>query len=915
MQIQTLTLQNFKAHRDRHIEFSPGTNAICGENGAGKTSILEAIAWVLFEYSDYSKQELIRAGASSAQATVEFISNQDGRCYRVQRCTSRGYTLHDPQLNTNLPMRKLEDVHPWLCNHLGVPRNTELGRLFAETIGIPQGTFTADFLKRPGDRKKVFDPILKVEDYKQTYLLTRDLETHAEMQVQELEIAQTHYQQQLADWLSLQQQAQQLDHDLVQTQTQISALAATLVKQETEFSQWQQQADSIATLSQRLVTRTTQIASKTEHQAYLQQTLSEAETAAQVCQAEAPQFQAYQTTQATLQTLETQRQQRQELLQRRDRAQTALNQSQLDQSKLTATLERLDQVRQTIATLIPLVPQQEQLEQEIQTTQAEVVRLQTLAKQQLTLEPQCQQLEQRCTTLNQELTQIPELEAAIAPLSDLESERQHLQYQLTHWEASQGFLERLQPIFQDANRDREAHRTHVQAALQHLEGLEEEPWLSISETLKQGAILNTNLLKSIHQVLGDLTLAASPERLNQQLQEITQQLKQLQQQQQTLNALNAKRQLQRELSQTLDEQKTQLSLIADQLTTLPDQKQQLQTRQATLAQLQNPKQTIQTLQQELKTQASLAQQAETHQQTIEKAIAALQSLELALQEFANLDVDWQQAQTQLQDLQPSYQRYLQHQQRSEQVPTLQADVTALLAEIDALQSLQNQDQAQLQQQQANFDAEAYRQAQQSLEQSRLQLNQLQGSLAPKQAQRQTLEQELQKRQAIAHQRDREQQILTDKQQTLRFITEARRVYNQSGPRISQLYLHEITWEADRLLRELLNRGDIALDWTEDYEIRVQEAGHWRTFKSLSGGEQMCAALAIRLALLKVIADVNIAFFDEPTTNMDQIRRQQLADAIGNLKSFQQLFVISHDDTFERITDNIIRVTRDEDKIT
>ena len=32
---------------NRHYEFLPGTNAICGENGAGKTSILEAIAWVL----------------------------------------------------------------------------------------------------------------------------------------------------------------------------------------------------------------------------------------------------------------------------------------------------------------------------------------------------------------------------------------------------------------------------------------------------------------------------------------------------------------------------------------------------------------------------------------------------------------------------------------------------------------------------------------------------------------------------------------------------------------------------------------------------------------------------------------------------------------------------------------------------
>ena len=45
MYLLSVTLTNFKTHRDRNFEFQLGTNAICGVNGAGKTSILEAIAW------------------------------------------------------------------------------------------------------------------------------------------------------------------------------------------------------------------------------------------------------------------------------------------------------------------------------------------------------------------------------------------------------------------------------------------------------------------------------------------------------------------------------------------------------------------------------------------------------------------------------------------------------------------------------------------------------------------------------------------------------------------------------------------------------------------------------------------------------------------------------------------------------
>jgi len=68
---------------------------------------------------------------------------------------------------------------------------------------------------------------------------------------------------------------------------------------------------------------------------------------------------------------------------------------------------------------------------------------------------------------------------------------------------------------------------------------------------------------------------------------------------------------------------------------------------------------------------------------------------------------------------------------------------------------------------------------------------------------------------------------------------------------------------------------------------------------------MAAALSVRMALLKELSDMRIAFFDEPTTNMDEDRRRNLAEQIGRIKDFDQLFVISHDDSFEGFTDQII----------
>ena len=133
----------------------------------------------------------------------------------------------------------------------------------------------------------------------------------------------------------------------------------------------------------------------------------------------------------------------------------------------------------------------------------------------------------------------------------------------------------------------------------------------------------------------------------------------------------------------------------------------------------------------------------------------------------------------------------------------------------------------------------------------------------------------------------------------------RDILQKAAPYITESYLLSISIEANHLFREITGRHDVTLQWTKDYEITLEEEGRERPFLNLSGGEQMAAALAVRMALLKELSEVNVAFFDEPTTNMDEERRRNLAQQIGRIKDFHQLFVISHDDSFEGYTDQII----------
>ena len=79
-----LKLENFKSHENTVIKFDKGISVIVGENGAGKSTILEAISFALFKQHTAKKiDDLVRNNAQHMSVSLEFISN--GREYRIVR--------------------------------------------------------------------------------------------------------------------------------------------------------------------------------------------------------------------------------------------------------------------------------------------------------------------------------------------------------------------------------------------------------------------------------------------------------------------------------------------------------------------------------------------------------------------------------------------------------------------------------------------------------------------------------------------------------------------------------------------------------------------------------------------------------------------------------------------------------------
>ncbi|MGC1309267.1 MAG: SMC family ATPase [Phormidesmis sp.] len=919
MQILSVTLTNFKTHKDKQFTFELGTNAICGENGAGKTSILEAIAWVLFNYQgSYTKEDLIRNGAKSAQVRVAFISSRDSRTYEAQRSTSQGYTLFDPQLNERLPYTRTKDeVLPWLRQHLGVAPGTDLSQLFANTIGVPQGTFTVDFLLPTEKRKPIFDTVLKVEEYRETYRRSNSLRKYSEAQSQRLKDLIAQYEESLESWDALQTSYQQLQSEIAAGEKQLGELEDRGKQIDEQRKKIKAQADKVQSALQQQQMLAGKIETQRAAQKRIEAALATARQAADICKVSKQAYEQFLVAETEIKALNEKGQAKQQLLHQQQQAQQVLAKSQNDLARLEVRLEQFASAKQELVGLADAIATQIQLETARTALQQQTQTFANVRFQQKSLTAQAQEITQEILRTEADITRLATLQRTTEQIPQWEEQQSRLQQQLSRVEAAQQFEQELRSLAEKGQSKQDDYRQKVAAALSDMEAwvkefaeLSVEAIAPIRNTLFQGGILSKETLATLNSILEDLSRQTDKQQIQQQQRDLQAQLQRAYVQKAELmgvGSLRAKReqlhQQQQQIQQSLAELSKQLETEADAVKALNQSEQKIKA-------LDNPKGKQQLLQTALKQQATVKEQHEKLARSQAKNMEKVETIAAQLKAFDLLDGQMQTQQKAKQTHQTGYLQYLQNQQAARQIEAIAIEAKTVADMLSQQQAQKADLEKQIEALTATFDPEAFATLDQQFSEVTSQADRLRGSLPQQRRRFIELTSRIEGLKATAEKRDHAQADLKQRDRIKRFVNYARKVYKDAGPRITERYVHNISREADRLFRELLGRQNVALIWSADYEITVQEGAHTRRFINLSGGEQMCAALAVRLALLKVLADIDVAFFDEPTTNMDRPRRASLAEAIARIKSFKQLFVISHDDTFEQVTETVITVERE-----
>lgn len=884
MYITRVELENIKSYQHAVIELGQGVTAICGENGAGKSTILEAIGFALFDFSPFRRQvQLVREGAARGVITVAFVAS-DEREYEVVRTCGKSseYYVYDPELKVRLREGKA-GVQDWLCLQFGVPPDTNLAHLFSNAIGVPQGLLTAAFLEDASARRDKFDRLLRVEEYQRAYEGLREVETALKDHVNGLEKESAGLEGQLARLPQLAQEAAELEAELEDTRRQHDQLAQELAGLEDKAEVFQRQKNLVDSLEHSIALLTQQLQGLNDQLADVERRLQEAQDAAETCRRLAPAYQTYQEAEEALRRLEEERSRRDGIRQELGQVEAALAGLEARIQSLQEQLARMDEAAARLVELGPAVERYRQLEQELQAERQRAALL----------EQRRQSLEQISADLSRLASQREALVEELAQLQQyipLVEELPLLEQQFAEAQQEHG---RLVTQLDQARRSRQAVAGGLCPYLQ-------EPCRNMQEGMSLADYFDGQIAE-----------------LEAALQELTAAQAELQ------GRLSAAREAAKHLGRR-DLLKSNLHDVEDRIAELTGRHEELEREVASLAGAPERVQTLEARVRELeqvpvehsRLEALVAERPKVEAEwqklgaEAEERRRRREELQTDLAAYAGLDERIAEERRRKESTADAYNAYLRSETTAAKLPEIQAQMEKLHSTRQELDAQVSALESQLVDARRQYDADAHARVQAELDACRTGLSSLEERLRLKEERRRVVQEELA---LLKQQQARLEDVRREMKQEkalLEVVKTARAVIRDAGPHITRMLVQSISREAAAIFSQLMNDYTMHLEWSEDYEILVEKAGHVRTFQQLSGGEQMSAALAVRLALLKELSELDIAFFDEPTANLDESRRESLADHILNLRGFSQLFVISHDDTFERVTENRIRVVKE-----
>jgi DNA repair protein SbcC/Rad50 len=232
-----LELSGFTCFRDfTVIDFSNlELFAIVGQTGAGKSSILDAITFALFEQTprlgSKPAKELIAQGSTGMSLSLEFEAS-DGRKYRVARIFSskssevRFERLEDGKWATAVEQTKKKEVAEAIERTVGLDFDA-----FTKAVLLPQGEFDRFLRGEPKQRRDLLKNLIGLERIETMQKHSNEIAKEAKTKSEALQIQLESLQHATPDALSnLELEQEKQTTQLTQTETTLEKTRTDLLE-------------------------------------------------------------------------------------------------------------------------------------------------------------------------------------------------------------------------------------------------------------------------------------------------------------------------------------------------------------------------------------------------------------------------------------------------------------------------------------------------------------------------------------------------------------------------------------------------------------------------------------------------------------------------------------------------------------
>ncbi len=265
-----LRLKNFLSYGSdtQELDFNLFQLAVLtGENGAGKSSLIEAIPFCIWGEGRESNRELLRKGAQEARLELEF--ELQNNIYLITRILTHGksnvsqqleFAIYDRSIDNfrTLTQAKLKDTEAEIQKRIGISYETFINSAF-----FAQGKADLFVKNGPTDRRRVLSEILGLSHYEELSQKARDAARNLQGK---LDSTLTRIELLKCDTASLPQLRLDKEAKLAEeraVEAELAALDASLFALDSDLQAFQQKETELAVLNAELASLTQRLEQET----------------------------------------------------------------------------------------------------------------------------------------------------------------------------------------------------------------------------------------------------------------------------------------------------------------------------------------------------------------------------------------------------------------------------------------------------------------------------------------------------------------------------------------------------------------------------------------------------------------------------------------------------------------------------